>query len=194
MNYFISDLHLFHQNCISFDNRPFETIFDMHNAIINNWNSVVCPDDDVYFLGDLSFGNLKETYEVLKQLNGKLHWIMGNHDRKYYKAQSIRYMFVEICEYKQLNIDSNTSIILSHYPIPMFKNMYKGWYHLYGHVHTSFEWNMVENMKSQLKALYSKKDGKPKEKVCNMYNVGCMLPYMNYTPRTIEEIIDSNKS
>ena len=24
---------------------------------------------------------------------------------------------------------------------------------------------------------------------CWMYNVGCMLPYMDYTPRTLDEII-----
>ena len=30
--------------------------------------------------------------------------------------------------------------------------------------------------------------GKP----CSMYNVGCMKPYMNYTPRTFEEIVNSD--
>lgn len=28
---------------------------------------------------------------------------------------------------------------------------------------------------------------------CNMYNVGVMMPYMNYTPRTLEEIISYRK-
>lgn len=27
---------------------------------------------------------------------------------------------------------------------------------------------------------------------CNIVNVGCMMPYMNYTPRTLEEILTVN--
>ena len=42
-----------------------------------------------------------------------------------------------------------------------------GWYHLYGHVHSSFEWNMMERVKYEMKALYDKE--------CHMYNVGCMI-------------------
>ena len=41
---------------------------------------------------------------------------------------------------------------------------------------------MMENAKRQMNELY-KKD-------CNMYNVGAMLDYMNFTPRTLDEIIE----
>jgi hypothetical protein len=44
-----------------------------------------------------------------------------------------------------------------------------------------------------MKELYSKKDGILAEDVFNAFNVGCMLPYMNYTPRTLEEILEANK-
>ena len=30
------------------------------------------------------------------------------------------------------------------------------------------------------------------DKQCNMYNIGAMLPYINFTPRTLEEIITAN--
>jgi hypothetical protein len=40
-----------------------------------------------------------------------------------------------------------------------------------------------------MKTLYSKKDGKNPDDVFEAYNVGCMIPYMDYTPRTLEEII-----
>ena len=52
---------------------------------------------------------------------------------------------------------------------------------LYGHVHNSFEWNMMENVKKQMTELYDKK--------CEMYNVGAMMSYINYQPRTLEEIV-----
>ena len=71
-------------------------------------------------------------------------------------------------------------IVLSHYPIPCFNRHYYGAYHLYGHVHTGFEWNMMEHMRRQMEELY--------DVPCNMFNVGAMISYMDYTPRTLEEI------
>ena len=76
--------------------------------------------------------------------------------------------------------------MLSHYPIPCFNKHYYGSYHLYGHVHNSFEWNMMERVKYEMTELY--------DKPCFMYNVGIMIDYMNYTPRTLDEIISANKT
>jgi len=36
VNYYISDLHLFHESCIRFDDRPFESLDAMHEAIGQN--------------------------------------------------------------------------------------------------------------------------------------------------------------
>lgn len=33
MKYYISDLHLFHENAIKFDNRPFSSIPEMHAVV-----------------------------------------------------------------------------------------------------------------------------------------------------------------
>lgn len=180
MNYFISDLHFGHGNCLAFDDRPFTSI-EAHDAfIIENWNETVGVDDDVYILGDISWYNSTKTIEIFKQLNGRLHLIRGNHDTTVLKNPELRKLFVEITDYKELFIDKSTSIVLCHYPIPCFKNHFYGWYHLYGHVHTSFEWNMMESTKRLMTELYDKQ--------CKMYNVGAMLPYIYYTPRTLEQI------
>lgn len=57
MNYYISDLHLFHKNVTgegtNFDNRPFQTMEEMHETIKENWNSRVTGSDHVYILGDM---------------------------------------------------------------------------------------------------------------------------------------------
>ena len=52
MNYFIADLHLGHKNCLRFDNRPFKTIEEQDNYVIENWNKKITVNDDVYILGD----------------------------------------------------------------------------------------------------------------------------------------------
>ena len=48
MNYYISDLHFGHKKCIEFDSRPFSSVEEMDAAIIQNWNSKVSDEDDVY--------------------------------------------------------------------------------------------------------------------------------------------------
>ena len=52
MNYYISDLHLLHKNCIRFDERPFEGLEEMHETILAKWNRKVSDSDKVYILGD----------------------------------------------------------------------------------------------------------------------------------------------
>ena len=185
MDYFISDLHFGHKNCLAFDNRPFKTIEEHDEYLITVWNETVGIEDDVYILGDISWYNSTKTIEIFKQLNGRLHLIKGNHDMTVLKNKAMRDLFVEIANYKELYIGDDKSIVLCHYPIPCFKNHFYGWYHLYGHVHTSFEYNMMENLKFQMTELY--------DKPCNMYNVGAMLPYMAYRPRTLQEIIALEK-
>lgn len=185
MIFFISDLHFGHKNCLSYDNRPFASIEENDNTIIKNWNNTVNIDDDVYILGDISWYNSTKTIEIFKKLNGSLHLIIGNHDNKFLKNINFRNLFVEICNYKELYMNNEYSIVLCHYPIVCFKNYHRGWYHLYGHVHNTIEWNVILHSIDELQNLHNKP--------CKAYNVGCMMDYINYTPRTLEEIIGENK-
>lgn len=179
--FYIADWHYGHANCIAFDNRPFMTVEEMNTSLIARWNSVVTNADVVYILGDMFWCQLDEAIAVLDQLNGQKVLIKGNHDRcndgKFVKR------FVKVTEYLEVD-DQGEKVVLCHYPIPCFKNHYYGWYHLYGHVHTSFEANMMEHTKFLMEELYDKK--------CQMYNVGAMMQYMDYTPRTLEEIVKNN--
>lgn len=184
MNYYIGDLHFGHRNCLAFDNRPFRDTEEHDKALIDNWNEVVGIDDDVWILGDFSWYNATKTIEIFKQLNGNLHLCIGNHDKKLLKNKDVRDLFIEIVDYKEIQLSNNCCVVLSHYPIPCFNNHYYGWYHLYAHVHNSFEWNMMERVKYEMETLY--------DKPCHMYNVGCMMSYMGYTPRTLKEIISAN--
>ena len=149
----------------------------MNTALVERWNSVVTPTDTVYVLGDMFWGGEAKAVSVLDSLNGKKVLIVGNHDRC--KNAEFKKRFVQIASYMEI-VDGARHVVLCHYPMPCFKNHFHGWYHLYGHVHSSFEWNMVEHDKMLLEELYCRK--------CNMFNIGAMMPWMNYTPRTLEEI------
>ena len=56
MNFYISDTHFSHANCLAFDNRPFKTVEEMDAEMIRRWNAVVNNVDLVYILGDLHWG------------------------------------------------------------------------------------------------------------------------------------------
>ena len=183
--FFFADTHFGHGNALAFDNRPFKTIEEHDRGLTERWNAAVGPDDEVFILGDISWHNATKTNEILRELNGKKHLIIGNHDKKLLKNRDFQAFFMEITDYKELPYGEKKGIILSHYPIPCFNNHYYGWYHLYGHVHISFEWNMMERVKYEMETLY--------DKPCRMFNCGAMLDYMDYTPRTLEEILERQK-
>ena len=180
--FYISDWHYGHENILRLDNRPFKTVEEMNSALVDNWNSVVSPGDIVYVLGDMFWCKSSEAIPVLEKLNGQKFLIRGNHDRS--NDGSFMRKFAKVTEYLEV-LDNDRHVVLCHYPIPCFKNHFYGWYHLYGHVHTTFEWKMMEQDKALMRKIYSCP--------CEMYNVGAMLPYMNYTPRTLDEILEANQ-
>lgn len=87
MIFFTSDTHFGHKNIIEYCKRPFETIEEMDETIIANWNRDVTDDDTVYHLGDFGFGTAKRLAELRERLNGKIVLILGNHDKGHSKLQ-----------------------------------------------------------------------------------------------------------
>lgn len=177
--FYIADLHFGHQNALQFDRRPFDTIEEHDEELIRRWNSAVGEDDEVWILGDISWMPHKFTVPILDRLHGIKYLVTGNHDKNLCKNQGFCELFAEITPYKEIHIAKGTGVVLSHYPIPCFNRHFSGWYHLYGHVHLSPEWQMMEDCRAAFERGGYR---------CNMINVGCMLPYMDYTPRTLEEI------
>ena len=185
MTFYIADLHFGHKNILAYDNREFKSVEEHDEYLIKCWNSVVGNDDDVWILGDISWYNATKTIEIFNRLNGVKHLVVGNHDKKLLRNADVRKLFVEIVDYKEITFDDGTGVVLSHYPIPCYNNHFRGWYHLYGHVHNSFEWQMMKQVQYQMRELYLKPS--------HMYNVGCMMDYMNYTPRTLIDILEANE-
>lgn len=179
--FFISDLHFGHKNALAFDNRQFPDIETHDEALIEKWNSVVGINDEVWVLGDISWYGAQKTIEIFNRLNGVKNLCIGNHDHKLLRNREVRALFAEITDYKELELD-NQFYVLSHYPIPCFNKHYYGAVHFYGHVHVSWEYNMLKQWKYQSEALY--------DKPCKMYNVGCMVPEIDFTPRTANQIIE----
>lgn len=200
MNYYISDLHLFHKNVTdegsNFDNRPFKTLEEMHNIIKERWNERITGADHVYILGDLAWKENEDAISFVSALRGNKHLVIGNHDRC--KDQRYKQLFVEVVDYKETKdiIDGKEyHVVISHFPLAFWNHQHryrrdgeehKSWsVHLYGHVHNSVEEKYYQEFIIKLNNEYDIK--------CMAYNVGCMLDYMNYTPRTLKEILKSGE-
>lgn len=189
MNYYISDLHLFHEASIRFDNRPFASLDEMHKAIVEHWNHKITNGDTVYILGDISLrGKKEELIALVATLKGRKVLIRGNHD----DLSDYRYqqLFYEIVDYKEVH-DSvggrNYDLVLSHYPIFSWKNMGRGTYLLYGHTHDNAEDEYYQKCLSQM----TKNECRHIQgAIPRAINVGCMKPWMGYEPRSLKEIVD----
>ena len=179
MKRYISDLHIGHGNVLKFDQRPFFTLDEMHETIIKNWNSVVNKNDDVYILGDFAWKN-DVGLEVLKHLKGNKFLILGNHDRL---NADMEKQFVWVKEMETIK-DGENHVVLCHYPLAHWRNADYGYIHLYGHIHAGRDSRPFEYYKTEMRK---------RDMPYRCYNVGCMMPYMNYTPRTLDEIIGGCK-
>ncbi len=184
-NFYISDTHIEHENVIRFDQRPFTSTKEMWRVIRDNWNNAVTNDDTVYIIGDFIWAKETEWAYYLMQLNGKKVLIRGNHDPKEFSRDTKRH-FLQIKEYLEIT-DRGRHVILSHYPILSHKGSYNpDCYMLYGHVHNTREAVYTREARNLIRQRINGTRGEPLGQVLH---VGCMEPYMNYTPRTLDEII-----
>ena len=176
--FFISDLHFGHENILRFDYRPWDTVDEMDDALIDRWNRKVTKDDHVYVLGDFVYRNRKPVSYYTEALNGHIHLIRGNHDKR---SEQYEKCFSEVVDYKDLVVLADgvrCRLILSHYFMPVYNGAHRMAFMLHGHTHMTQSATLEEKMKAELRDRGAR---------CEAYNVGCM--YQNYEPQTFEEII-----
>lgn len=87
--FFISDTHFDHANILTFKRqdgsplRPFRSVEEMNETMIERWNAVVKPSDHIYHLGDVTMARGKATKHIdliMSRLNGHKRICLGNHD------------------------------------------------------------------------------------------------------------------
>lgn len=136
--FFTADTHFGHQAIIKHCGRPFSCAEEMDEAIIHNWNSLIRPTDTVWHLGDFAW---KHHERYLDRLRGKIHLVLGNHDKM---SASSKERFASVNEVFMGKVDGNKNsprFFLFHYPCVSWPR--KRWegsgpgscIHLFGHVH-----------------------------------------------------------
>ena len=170
--FYIADLHFGHANIIKLSNRPFDSVDEMDEALINNWNKVVSDNDRVYIVGDFSFSRDVDKY--ISRLTGEKFLIKGNHDKDIIKKLQHRQKFVDIKDIYRV-YDGDNKIVLCHYPLVEWDGFFRGVKHFYGHIHNNTENATYQIMKS----------------IPNAYNVGADI--LDYTPREYDEVVWYNQ-
>lgn len=138
--FFTSDTHFGHSKIIDYCKRPFSSIEEHDKVLIQNWNNVVGQDDTVFHLGDFAYGNSQFISNIIKQLNGNIILIKGNHDLRNMNP-TLYNMFSDVVYQVRILIDKQT-VYLNHFPFLCFDhgdiNLYKDNYsvQLFGHVHS----------------------------------------------------------
>jgi calcineurin-like phosphoesterase family protein len=160
----ISDTHFGHANILTFEPpRPFKDISEHDQTLIENWNSVVKPDDKIYHLGDVGLKNATYLGRILSCLNGSKVLIKGNHDTL--KLSQYQQFFKDVRAYHVLD-----KILLAHIPIhPHSLGRWRGQVH--GHTHF--------NCVTETSGPFSKQDKR---------YMNISVEQIKYTPIAFEEV------
>jgi len=137
MKWYTADLHLQHNNILVYDDRPFNTIEEHDDTIVDIINSVVWTNDELYVLWDISRKGNK-SIELLRGIKCKnIFFTPGNHDfSKYVKKYEEELWRTNLW---LMYIDKDAKVVLSHYPIEEWyhsRHRFWEWYlHLHWHSH-----------------------------------------------------------
>ncbi len=133
--FFTSDPHYGHENILKYCHRPFSSIEEHDEELIRLWNETVPEDGIVFILGDIGF--CSETYlkTILNRLNGKIYWIIGNHDWRRI-TPGIMNCFECITQQMVITVD-NKLVYLNHFPFLCYPDSDRHpVYQFFGHVHS----------------------------------------------------------
>jgi calcineurin-like phosphoesterase family protein len=130
--YFTSDTHFGDPRVLRIDKRPFGSIPEHDAGLIERWNAVVAPEDEVWHLGDFALhARAERIAELLDILHGRKHLVVGNNDGAATLAAA---GWDSVQTYAELAVDGR-HLVLCHYAFRTWKNMGKGWLDLHGHSH-----------------------------------------------------------
>jgi calcineurin-like phosphoesterase family protein len=128
--FFTADTHFGNSRVMEHCARPFRSVREMDETLIENWNNVVGPKDYVYHLGDFGTADLSFNQGIFNQLQGRKYLIKGNHDTS--NTRTSGWVWVKDTAMIQIH---DQYIWLSHYPHRLWNRATKGVWHLFGHVH-----------------------------------------------------------
>lgn len=198
MKYYIADTHFFHNSIEDMDQRCFSSQLEMHDYMIRQWNNRVTDDDEVYVVGDFSFGRGVETWRILSQLNGRISLIEGNHDYWYLDDREFVDSFDNVAIYTEIN-DAGRKVILCHYPMPFYNGQFQknaemadNTFMIHGHIHNTYDNYLLFRMLRELKEVSrGVRGGNMVKTPFHLINAFCV--FSDYVPLTLDEWMEKDR-
>ncbi|MDT8331463.1 metallophosphoesterase family protein [Roseomonas gilardii] len=130
--FFTADTHFGHGGALGLYRRPFPSVAAMDVAMVERWNAVVRPEDEVWHLGDFALNRTAPAVAALLEgLHGRKHLITGNNDGPAVTEQPA---WASLQPYAEIVVE-DVPLVLCHYAFRTWRNMHKGWRNLHGHSH-----------------------------------------------------------
>lgn len=190
--WFTGCTHYGHANMIRLANRPFGSVEEMDEVMIERHNKLVKDTDLVYHLGDVCWHKKQEQRDALRlRLKGNIFLVHGNHD-----SREVRAEFNSV-DYRELHETGPHGLVLFHYPIEDWNGRWRGSIHLHAHTHDkTFERPNIPRVPETTFV----KDGEtvgglplgyPPDVICNRFHVG--VDATAFAPVSLDEIVSHSR-
>jgi calcineurin-like phosphoesterase family protein len=179
------------------DCRGFDSVEAMNDYMVCQWNRKVRRNDEVVILGDFSWGDSRQTSDILDRLNGRLYLIKGNHDR-FLADSRMAERFGWVRDYAELS-DNKRKVVLCHYPIACYNGQYRRdafgvskTYMLHGHIHDTQDQMLLDAYQDYVRSQTHTAIGGAEETIpCQLIN--CFCKRSNYEPLSLDEWIAADE-
>ena len=130
--FFTADTHFGHGGARALYRRPFATTAEADRAMVERWNAVVGPDDEVWHLGDVAVGPKPEAViSIVSALAGRKHLVRGNNDSDAVCALPV---WASVQEFVRITVEG-VALTLCHYALRSWADQARGAVNLHGHSH-----------------------------------------------------------
>lgn len=159
-----SDIHFGHKNIIKYSGRPFPNVDLMNKCLVGNYINVVQENDIVFWLGDITFGDVQGINKLLSQLPGHKIHIIGNHDMDSKgKLNNLKFDEQYSCLVIDIeDVDTEYQLLLTHYPLDIVPERCVN---VHGHIH---------------------------QHTLMPYNINVCVEHTNYTPKHMKQVLEQS--
>ena len=139
-NFFTADPHFTHEAIIRHCKRPFSSVCEMDETILQNLALAVRRSDDLWIIGDFAHGqgttDESRLRAIFDRIPGRKHLVKGNHDLKVKAVLDLGWTSVHdhMAEVRQ----DKTRLVMCHYPMLTWDGARGRSYQLFGHVHNNW--------------------------------------------------------
>jgi len=165
-DFVVADPHFNHANILRYANRPFSSIEEHNETLIDNWNSIVPKNGTVRILGDFAWSDHNH---FLQRLNGRKILVVGSHDRM---PQEVLRNFTEVHPGGAMLNIGNHQFYCDHTCHRVWEKGHYGVGHLFAHSHARLEtYNMSGDVGVDSDLMYKKYFPNPLENIIAFMNL-----------------------